>query len=196
MEILRPSNGSSTKMRTHYFRRTISVLLWIENGDFRMNWARVKIAVLTVVAFSVALQFIQPKRTNPPTIASRALSAHVQVPGQVQAALNRACGDCHSNQTVWPWYSRVAPFSWVVTDDVNQGRRHVNLDDWEAQQSPKQAHDHLIDICKEVTAKGMPPFTYRIAHPAVQLKTKEMDVLCSWSRSFDTDPESGVGTVR
>ena len=161
-----------------------------------MNWARVKIALIAVVAFSVAIQFDQPRRTNPPSIASRALSAHVQVPAQVHEALMRACGDCHYNQTIWPCYSAIAPISWVVVDDVNQGRRHLNFDDWEAQETPKQANDHLIDLCKEATTKGMPPFTYRLAHPGVQLKTQEIDFLCSWSRSFKIETSRGSGTIR
>jgi hypothetical protein len=157
-----------------------------------MNWARVKIAILTLIIFLVAIQFVQPKRTNPPTIPSRELSAHVYVPEQVQAMLKRGCGDCHSNQTVWPWYSHVAPISWIVTDDVNEGRRHMNFDDWEAQESAKQANDHLIDICKEITSKGMPPFSYRIAHRDTQLKTQEISALCAWSRQFETDSGSGL----
>lgn len=160
-----------------------------------MNWARVKIAVFILVVFLIAIQFIQPKRTNPPAIPSRALSAHVRVPEEVEGLLRRACGDCHSNQTVWPWYSHVAPISWVVIDDVNQGRRHMNFDDWEAQQSPKQANDHLIDICKEITAKGMPPFSYRIAHRESQLNAQEISAICSWSRSFEVNSGSGSGTL-
>lgn len=176
-------------MCTRRLRRVISARRWTWNGDSAVNWARVKIAVLALVAFLVAIQLVQPKRTNPPTIPSRTIAAHLQVPDQVHAVLQKACGDCHSNQTVWPWYSHVAPISWVVTDDVVEGRRHMNLDDWEAQESPKQANDHLIDICKEVTEKGMPPFTYRIAQRESRLKTEEISAICSWSRSFG--PSSG-----
>jgi Haem-binding domain len=149
-----------------------------------MNWARVKIAFSTLFVFLIAIQIYQPARTNPPTILSRTLWAHVQVPEEVRIPLKRACGDCHSNETVWPWYSRVAPISWVVVDDVNQGRRHMNLDNWEAQESPKQANDHLMDICKEITSAGMPPFSYRIVHRKSQLKIQERSAICSWSRSF------------
>ena len=157
-----------------------------------MNRARVKIAILALVAFLTAIQFVQPKRTNPSSDPSRALTAHVQVPVQVHALLQRGCGDCHSNRTVWPWYSRVAPISWVVTDDVNEGRKHMNFDDWEAQQSPKQANDHIVDVCKELTEKGMPPFSYRLAHRELRLKAQEITVLCSWSRTFG--PALGDGS--
>jgi hypothetical protein len=172
-------------------RHGISARKWVNNGDCAMNWPRVKRAVLALVLFLVAIQFFQPQRTNPPAIPSRTLWAHEHVPQEVQGLLGRACGDCHSNRTVWPWYSRVAPISWVVADDVTQGRRHMNFEDWEGQQDAKQANDHLIDVCKELMAKGMPPFSYRIAHRELQLKTQEISVVCIWSRSFEAD--SGIG---
>jgi hypothetical protein len=149
-----------------------------------MNMARVKKVLLALAAFLIVIQFMQPRGTNPPIVQSKSLDAHVQVPGEVQAILNRACSNCHSNHTTWPWYGQIAPFSWVITDDVNEGRRHMNFEDWEAQASPKDASDRLAGICKETQAKGMPPFSYRIMHPESRLKPSEIDTLCSWSHSI------------
>jgi hypothetical protein len=157
-----------------------------------MNKARVKKLVLALAAFLIVIQFVQPQRTNPPVTPSKALAAHVMVPVEVQTTLMRACGDCHSNQTVWPWYSHVAPLSWMITDDVNEGRRHMNFQDWEAQQSAKQATDHLIDICKEAREKGMPPSTYRLTHKSSRLNPQDLGALCSWSQSFGTTSEHGL----
>lgn len=157
-----------------------------------MNKARTKFAVLALALFLVFIQIVQPRRTNPASVASRGLSAHVPVPEKTMAALRRACGDCHSHQTVWPWYSHVAPFSWIAIDDVNQGRRHLNFDDWEAQESPKEANEHLADICKEILQKGMPPFSYRITHPQSGLNPEEIKDVCSWSNSFQSSTGSGT----
>ena len=157
-----------------------------------MNKARVKMVIFALVAFLIVIQFVQPHRTNPPVIPSKALAVHVTVPDEVQSTLMRACGDCHTNQTIWPWYSHVAPLSWMITDDVNQGRRHMNFQDWEAQESPKQATDHLVDICKEAREKGMPPFSYRLVHKNSRLTPQELDALCSWSQSFETAPKPGL----
>ena len=88
-----------------------------------MNKARVNLVVGALLVFLIAIEIFQPQRTNPAAAASRSLAAHVNVPEDVQSSLMRSCGDCHSNQTRWPWYSHVAPFSWVITDDVNEGRR-------------------------------------------------------------------------
>jgi hypothetical protein len=160
-----------------------------------MNWGRVKKVILSLALFLIFIQMIQPKRTNPSVSPSKSLSAHVAVPEAVRSALMRACGDCHSNRTVWPWYGQVAPFSWVVTDDVNQGRRHMNFDNWEALESPKQANDRLIDICSEIKQKGMPPFSYRLLHKDKELKTEQIKSICEWSNSF-RGSEVQQGAVR
>jgi hypothetical protein len=82
----------------------------------------------------------------------------------------------------------VAPVSWVITDDVNQGRRHINFEDWEALQDPKQASDRLTGICEEIQKKGMPPFSYRVVHANLRLKPKEIAAICAWSQSLRTSP--------
>jgi hypothetical protein len=72
----------------------------------------------------------------------------------------------------------------VITDDVNEGRRHMNFEDWEAQEDPKQANDRLIDICEEIKKQGMPPFSYRLVHKDIRLKPQEIASICSWSEAF------------
>jgi len=160
-------------------------------GNFSMNWFRVKILVTVLVALFLIAQFVQPKRTNPPVVPSRSLQAHVQVPQNVSVILNRACADCHSSQTVWPWYSHVAPISWVVVDDVKTGRSHINFQDWEAQENPKEAAEHLSLICKEVREKGMPLFSYRLMHKKARLSSQEIDTICAWSQSVGAPLETG-----
>ena len=149
-----------------------------------MNKVRVKRVLLGLVVLLVLIQLVQPKRTNPPVIESRSLQAHVQVPPQVQMILQRSCYNCHSSSTVWPWYSYVAPVSWLVADDVNQSRTHINFQDWKAQESPKEATEHLGLICEEVRNHDMPPLDYRIVHRNAPLSDDEVKVVCSWSESF------------
>lgn len=158
-----------------------------------MNKARVKMVLVALVAFLVVIQVFQPRRTNPRVAPSRSLRAHLSVPDDVLAALVRSCGDCHTNQTRWPWYSQIAPLSWVITDDVNEGRRHMNFEDWEAQPDPKEANDRLVDICQEIKKNGMPPFSYRLLHRDLQLKSQEIAAICRWSQSFQTSSMQPVG---
>jgi hypothetical protein len=72
-----------------------------------------------------------------------------------------ACFDCHSNETVWPWYSNIAPMSWLVQRDVDEGRRHLNLSTWPSGKGSQMA---------EMLSSGkMPPFQYQLAHPEARL---------------------------
>jgi hypothetical protein len=158
-----------------------------------MNKARVKKVLLALVVFLVVIQVLQPRRTNPPVVSSRTLPAHVHVPEDVYSAMIRSCGDCHSNETRWPWYSHVAPLSWVITDDVNEGRRHMNFENWQALEDPKQANDRLIYICMEIKQKGIPPFSYRLFHERTRLEPEEIALLYSWSQSFRTNPAGSAG---
>jgi hypothetical protein len=153
-----------------------------------MNMARVELALGALLIFLIAIEIFQPERTNPPVVLSKSLQAHQNVPPDVSAPLLRSCGDCHSNQTRWPWYSRVAPFSWVIVDDVNEGRRHMNFDDWEALDGAKTANDRLTGICKEIEDKGMPPYSYRLAHRDLRLNPQEIAKICAWSQTFRTGP--------
>jgi mono/diheme cytochrome c family protein len=82
---------------------------------------------LALMALLVALQFIPYGRnhTNPPVLAEPAWNS-----AQTRALFFQACGDCHSNQTIWPWYSNLAPVSWLVQRDVQEGRREFNVSEW------------------------------------------------------------------
>lgn len=141
--------------------------------------SRANKVLLALVAVVVAIQLIRPAKTNPPIDPQRELSAHTEMPPQVAAAFKRSCNDCHSYQTAWPWYSNVAPFSWVITDDVNQGRRHVNFSDW-GQYDPKRADHKLDQICEEVRGNWMPLTSYKLVHPGSRLTEHERAEICVW----------------
>ena len=87
--------------------------------------------VLRIAAVVVLLgQFVRPERTNPVVDPGMTVQASLEVPVQVEDILSRACNDCHSNETAWPWYASVAPASWLCVKDANEGRRHLNFSEW------------------------------------------------------------------
>jgi len=85
--------------------------------------------------------------------------------------MRRACFDCHSNETVWPWYSNVAPVSWLVQRDVNDGRSHLNFTEWDRTQR------HAKDVAAQVRQGDMPPWFYLPMHPQAKLTQAEKDAL-------------------
>src|SRR5947209_16316567 len=136
-------------------------------------------AIVLVCGF-VLLQFSRTALTNPKLDESRAIEARLNVPPEVKAIFARACDDCHSNRTRWPWYSHVAPISWLLTDHVHQGRRHMNFSDW-ARLNDREATYLLGDICKTTKQGFMPLNSYTLLHRDAILTPQDVATLCTWA---------------
>ena len=137
--------------------------------------------ILLAVVF-VAIQFSRPARTNPPVNPAHSIEANLQVSPQVAAIFNRSCNDCHSNKTVWPWYTNVAPVSWFLVNHVNEGRQDMNLSEWGSYDKDKQSH-RLRDICEQVQDGEMPLSTYTPLHPQAKLSPADVQTLCDWAKA-------------
>ena len=139
-----------------------------------------KLALLVACALSLGIQLIRPARTNPPTDPTRTLKARVQFPNGVAEVLDRACRDCHSHDTKWPWYSNVAPVSWLLIDHVNHGRSHVNFSDW-ASYSTSESDKRITKICEQVREGEMPMTSYLWMHDEARLSKDDIDLICNWT---------------
>lgn len=122
----------------------------------------------------LAIQLIPVDRRNPP------VETEVTVAPELRAVLRRACYDCHSNETVWPWYSRIAPISWLIAHDVHEGRDEMNLSAWNRLSAKQQAHARR-EVWEEVAEGKMPPWLYVLGHPAARVSAKDKDLLREWS---------------
>jgi mono/diheme cytochrome c family protein len=123
-----------------------------------------KIGVIALVVAFVAIQFVPYGRahTNPPVTQEPAWDTP-----QTRELARRACFDCHSNETVWPWYASVAPASWLVQRDVDEGREHLNFSEFDRPQDD-------ADEAAEMVQKGeMPPFFYLPLHSEARLTDAE-----------------------
>jgi cytochrome c551/c552 len=120
--------------------------------------------LLGLIAVGVLIQLIPFGRqhTNPPVVQEPAWDSP-----QTRELARRACYDCHSNETVWPWYSNVAPASWLNQRDVNDGRRHLNFSEWNKPQK------HAGHVVKEIQTGDMPLWFYLPMHPAARLSDAE-----------------------
>ena len=125
-------------------------------------------------------QLVRPERTNPLTDPPRTLAARHAVPQSVAQILDRACRDCHSNDTRWPWYSHVAPVSWFVIDHVNHGRSHFNYSDW-ARYSPGEGRKLLKGSCDLARETAMPLASYALMHRSARLSQADVEMLCNWA---------------
>jgi len=97
---------------------------------------------------------------------------------QTRVLAQRACFDCHSSETTWPWYSNVAPISWLIQHDVDKGRSVMNFTDWAATTSNGRSRNRsTTEITNVILRNSMPPFYYTINHPNAGLSTVEKDQL-------------------
>ncbi|MGH2540798.1 MAG: heme-binding domain-containing protein [Actinomycetota bacterium] len=103
---------------------------------------------------------------NPPVTQAAAFG-----PGAGLELARGACFDCHSNETAWPWYTNVAPGSWLTQRDVDEGRATLNFSEWDR---PQPKVDELLEVVEE---GGMPPRTYTLIHPAARLSDAERATL-------------------
>ena len=139
-------------------------------------------AAVFVVAFAAA-QLIRPDRANPAIDESRAIQAHVGTGSGLVAVLDRACRDCHSNGTVWPWYTQIAPASWLMASGVAQGRKAVNFSEWAAY-SPEQQRMLLAMSCDDVTS-GTMPGPYTLLRPETKLSAQDVETICAAARQAE-----------
>jgi len=133
----------------------------------------VKIVLWVVVALIVGFGLIQlipygRDHTNPPVTSEPAWDSP-----QTKALAQKACFDCHSNETVWPWYSGIAPGSWLIYRDVVEGRENMNFSEW-----PAAGGGGLMAEAAEKVADGeMPPLQYKLAHSGARLSDAEKQQL-------------------
>jgi len=122
------------------------------------------ILLLVIGIGFVAIQFIPAGKHNPPVINEPAWDSP-----ETRALTERTCFDCHSNQTKWPWYAQIAPVSWMIAREVQEGRHQINYSEW----NPNQENEAV-----EVILQGeMPPKSYLLMHPEARLNKLETDQL-------------------
>lgn len=138
--------------------------------------------LLAMAVLFLLIQAIQPDRSNPP-VTGDDIRQHVPVTPRVSQILNTACFDCHSNETRWPWYSYVAPVSWLVSRDVSGGRRHVNFSEW-ATYDRRQQIARLGGMADEVKEGAMPLPIYVAMHAEADLSSADRDSLVAWAETL------------
>ncbi|RMD84415.1 MAG: heme-binding protein, partial [Candidatus Dadabacteria bacterium] len=110
--------------------------------------------ILLALIIAIAIQFVPVKMENPPHIAP-------SLPEKVLKILKKGCYDCHSNTTRWPWYSRIAPISWLIANDVTEGREELNFSRWNSM-NERTKKKKIREIWEEVSEGEMPPLLYSV----------------------------------
>lgn len=132
-----------------------------------------------IIGVMVVMQFIPAEQTNPEVKSELNLVTSEKVSNEVQSILKRACYDCHSHETIWPWYSHIAPAKWAVSNHVVHGRRELNFSKWQEYDTKKK--DHKLEECLEAVKEGwMPESTYLTMHKDAVLTDEEKKTLLNF----------------
>jgi heme-binding protein len=150
---------------------------------------RLKQASLVFIVVFAAAQLVRPERANPATIPSRTIQAHVDTTSGLAAVLDRSCRDCHSNATVWPRYTHVAPLSWLMAAGVAKGRAAVNFSEW-GTYSPDVQRTLLSASCQDVSNGKMPGF-YTLVRPETRLSPQDVETICTAARQAEAQALAG-----
>lgn len=147
-----------------------------------------KILLVLLAAF-IVIQFIHPKKNTAEGPQPNYIGNAYTIPGDVKSILAKACNDCHSNNTVYPWYAKIQPVDWWLTDHVNDGKKHINFDEYTHKSLRYQYHkmEETIEMVKE---GEMPLESYTWVHKDAKLTDEEKIKLTGWAESVMKDMES------
>jgi mono/diheme cytochrome c family protein len=148
-------------------------------------WRRLRWVLLGGAALFLLAQLVPygHSHTNPPTTAEPRWDS-----AQTRELAARACFDCHSNLTTWPWYSNIAPASWLIQRDVDGGRASLNFSEWNKPQ------DGAGDVAGAISGGSMPPWFYPILHPKANLsQAEQQQLIAGLAATFRNSPPKGGG---
>jgi hypothetical protein len=140
----------------------------------------VKIVLICLAVLFVLIQFVRIDRSNPPVVPENSIEAAVNVPADIEQIFGRSCNDCHSNKTVYPWYTQVAPVSWWLRNHIDDGRRELNLNEFATYPARKQDRK-LEEVCDQVKSGEMPLPSYLIVHGGATLSEQDKQTICDWT---------------
>jgi len=143
-------------------------------------------ALVILCVILLGIQFFRIDKTTPSAQPHNDFIQIYSPPKQIAQTLKKACYDCHSFETEYPWYASISPLSWWIQDHIDHGRSHLNFSTWN-DYSVSEARHKLEEIQEEISEDQMPLKSYRLGHPEARLSKEERDELITWINAL---PES------
>lgn len=140
------------------------------------------ISRILLIAF-ITIQFFRPKKNVSAEIGPKDITTLYPVEGQVKTILAKACNDCHTNNTNYPWYSNIQPVAWWLADHIEEGKQHLNFSEFAGYSLRKQFHK-LEEVVEQVKEKEMPLNSYTWVHRDANLTQEERVALTGWAMSL------------
>lgn len=139
--------------------------------------------LITLLGVLIFIQIFSIDKSLPPTVESEDFFSDASVPDDVKLLVKRACADCHSHNTKYPWYSNIEPVSWWLQGHIEHGRQTLNFSKWNAYEEERRSHK--IEECIEVLEnRWMPMSSYVKMHPEAKLSDEENNRLIAYFQSL------------
>lgn len=139
--------------------------------------------LLIFAILMLVIQFFRPERNISPSVSPNAIEANYQVPKEIGVLLRTSCYDCHSNNTVYPWYSHIQPFSWWLQNHVNDGKEELNFDQFNTYSIKKKKHK-LDEVVEVIEKDEMPLSSYTLIHRKAVLSAQDKDKIIAWAKGL------------
>ena len=143
----------------------------------------VKKILLGILGMFLIIQLIPANLPEVAEVNNDDLLLNNSLPQNIEGVLQNSCYDCHSNETIYPWYSYVAPVSFLVSRDTRKGRKHLNFSEWQSLSKSDKAKA-LDEIGEEVGEGEMPMKIYPITHPDARLSDEQRKAIVDWAEEF------------
>ncbi len=151
-----------------------------------MKKSILKKATIMVIVLLVAIQFFKTKENKSIQVSENAITQHYDVPENIQKILKISCYDCHSNNTVYPWYSKVQPIKWWLADHVNEGKAKLNFDEFNAYTTKKKLHK-LDEVIETIRDNEMPLKSYTLIHGDAKLSESDKQDIEAWVKNIKNE---------
>lgn len=136
--------------------------------------------VLTLLTVFIVIQFIRPARNNSGQVLQTDVTNTIHVPGNVLDIFQKACYDCHSNNTRYPWYVNVQPVAWMLASHIKNGKENLNFSEF-GSYSPRKQANKLRAIAKTMDEGSMPLSSYTTMHAEGKLSKQSKDLVSGWA---------------
>lgn len=146
------------------------------------SWSKKRKILIGLLLLFIVVQAVQPPKNNGSASGTKDITKTVQVPDSVMHLLKKSCYDCHSNYTSYPWYDRITPVNWWVTNHINEGKRHFNFTSF-GEYPPNKMDKKLKEVAETVQKGQMPLNSYLWMHGDAKLNEAQRQMIIDWVAS-------------
>ncbi len=140
-----------------------------------------KIMYVLLAAF-IVIQFIHPAKNTSEGLQPNTIGNNYAIPADVKSILGKACNDCHSNNTRYPWYAKIQPVDWWLNKHVVDGKKDLNFDEF-TNRAPRYQYHKMEEVIEMVKEREMPLKSYTWTHKDARLTSNEREKMTGWAQS-------------